>query len=184
MYAGIYGPTEAKAHQRLSDESILVVNFALPTGQGVHKDSEAIIRRTLEPIIVRSQNPMCAIEVTLQVVNDDGSLLAASVNAAVSALVDAGVPMCGQAAAVTCAISPDGSIMLDPTRQEEAGAEACITLVLDPNGGIITSICTGANSPSTTLSPSVIPRFACSTTLVILRLLLPPVSFLLSPMHP
>jgi ribonuclease PH len=147
VYAGIFGPTEAKANQRLSDESILVVNFALPTGQGLHKENEAIIRRTLEPIIVRSQNPMCAIEVTLQVVNDDGSLLAASVNAAVSALVDAGVPMCGQAAAVTCAISPDGSIMLDPTRQEEAGAEACITLVLDASGGIITSICTGATPP-------------------------------------
>jgi exosome complex component RRP46 len=144
VYVGVFGPTEAKSYQRLSDESILVVNYALPTGQTFHRETESIVRRTLEPLIVRSQNPMCAIEVSVQVVNDDGGLLSASINAAVSALVDAGVPMRGQAAAVTCAIVADGSIMLDPTRAEEAAAEACITFVMDGSGGILTSVCSGA----------------------------------------
>ena len=89
---------------------------------------------------------MCAIEVSLQVVNDDGSLLAASVNAAVSALVDAGVPMRGQAAAIACAVSADGLIMLDPTKAEEEKSESCITLVIDGSGGILTSFCSGAPS--------------------------------------
>ena len=144
MYAGVFGPTEAKAHQRLSDESVLIVNFALPTGQAPLRETESILRQTLEPLILRSQNPMCAIELSLQVVNDDGSLLAASVNAALSALVDAGVPMRGQAAAVTCAVSADGALLLDPTRAEEAAAAACVTLVVDAAGGILASFCTGS----------------------------------------
>jgi len=50
-----------------------------------HRDrgNEAVLRECLEAMVMRSHNPMCVIDVTLQPMCDDGAQLAASVNAAV-----------------------------------------------------------------------------------------------------
>jgi ribonuclease PH len=46
--------------------------------------NEDVMRECLEALIIRSQNPMCEIDVTIQPMCEDGSQLAAAVNAAVS----------------------------------------------------------------------------------------------------
>jgi ribonuclease PH len=53
--AGVFGPTEAKASVKESDESIVVVNFNAANGPPgpFEKQSQSIIRQALEAIIVR-----------------------------------------------------------------------------------------------------------------------------------
>lgn len=57
---------------------------------------------------------------TLQVTHDDGSLLACAINAAVAALVDAGVAMRGLVSAVCLALTPSLTLLLDPLAAELA----------------------------------------------------------------
>ncbi len=49
-----------------------------------------------------SQNPLCAIEVNLQCVSDDGGVLAAAINASIAALIDAGVALRSQVFVCVC----------------------------------------------------------------------------------
>jgi exosome complex component RRP46 len=56
----------------------------------------------------------------LQVTHDDGSLLACAINAAVAALVDAGVAMRGLVSAVCLALTPSLTVLLDPLAAELA----------------------------------------------------------------
>jgi ribonuclease PH len=53
--AGVFGPTEAKASVKESDESIVVVNFNAANGPPgpFEKQSQSIIRQALEAVIVR-----------------------------------------------------------------------------------------------------------------------------------
>jgi hypothetical protein len=57
---------------------------------------------------------------TPQVAHDDGSLLACAINAAVAALVDAGVAMRGLVSAVCLALTPSLTVLLDPLATELA----------------------------------------------------------------
>ncbi|EKX52482.1 hypothetical protein GUITHDRAFT_101653 [Guillardia theta CCMP2712] len=110
---------------------------------------------------MRSYNPMCVIDVTIQVVSleqrtkrprvtgpqplsDDGSSMAASINAAIAALIDAGVPLRFAAAAVCCAVMEDGTIVSDPSREQETKAVGTCTFVVRiPNEEIVSSIPSG-----------------------------------------
>jgi len=49
------------------------------------------IRQTLETIIVSSLYPQTKISITIQIIADDGGVLAAAVNGAYLALLDAGI---------------------------------------------------------------------------------------------
>ncbi len=51
---------------------------------------EYLIRQTLEPVVLTALLPRCAINIEVQVLQDDGGLLAAAINGASLALVDAG----------------------------------------------------------------------------------------------
>ena len=46
-------------------------------------------------------------------------LMAAAINGSCLALMDAGISLSATIAAVTCAITQDGSLLLDPTLKEE-----------------------------------------------------------------
>jgi exosome complex component RRP46 len=83
---------------------------------------EYILSQILEPVIVSAQMPRCAIELEVQVVQDDGGLLAAAVNAACLALLDAGVPCQAMIACVSIGVHADGSLVIDPDAKEE---QAC-----------------------------------------------------------
>lgn len=103
---------------------------------------EALIRRTCEAIIVAALHPRALIQVVVQVVSDDGSLLACAMNAACAALVDAAVPLRTLFAAVSAAQLAEGSgggeggsggvLLLDPSAGEEAAAVAVGTFAYLP----------------------------------------------------
>jgi ribonuclease PH len=61
----------------------------------------------------------------------DGSVLAAMLNAATLAVVDAGLPMHGVLVAVGLAVDRDGRVAVDPTAEEEHHALALATVVVD-----------------------------------------------------
>jgi len=146
VLVAVYGPTEVKIKDEIMDRATIKVIFQPKTDIAgpEEREKEAVIRKTLENVIISSLHPRTLITIIIQVLHDDGSLMAASINAACLALMDAGIPLNATVAAVTCALKNDGSFMLDPTEKEERAAEALLTFaftsVLD---GIVTSFTQG-----------------------------------------
>ena len=88
------------------------------------KENQVILARTLSQVITLSRYPQTAIRFTVQVLDDCGSALATAFNACSLALVDAGVAQSGMVVAICVAVMPGGEILLDPSREEEASADA------------------------------------------------------------
>jgi ribonuclease PH len=88
------------------------------------------LRAALVPLVVASALPHTVVTVHIAVQSDEGGAEAAAFNAAILALVDAGVPLRDLAAAATIAALPGGAagggarFLLDPTAEEEAAAAA------------------------------------------------------------
>eukprot|EP01104_Vermistella_antarctica_P006274 TRINITY_DN1698_c0_g1_i3.p1 TRINITY_DN1698_c0_g1~~TRINITY_DN1698_c0_g1_i3.p1 ORF type:complete len:205 (-),score=40.96 TRINITY_DN1698_c0_g1_i3:340-954(-) len=131
--AAVYGPSEVKRSAELMDRASLEVivkpHIGLPTTR--HAEYGSILRSTLENDVLATLHPRTAISVVIQVVNDDGSMLAVMLNAAVLALIDAGVPMKSLLVSICCAVirtpisAPDMNVA--ETEEEE------YRIVLDPS---------------------------------------------------
>ncbi|NXH93044.1 EXOS5 protein, partial [Edolisoma coerulescens] len=61
---------------------------------------------------------------------DTPQLLSCCLNAACMALLDAGLPLAALFCGVTCALQPDGTILLDPTARQEQKARAVLTFAI------------------------------------------------------
>ncbi|KAH9304751.1 hypothetical protein KI387_009155, partial [Taxus chinensis] len=165
VLAAVYGPKGAGPGKKENPEkATLEVIWKPKTGQAgkAEKEYEVIVKRTLDYIFLSTLHPNTITSVTLQVVNDDGALLACAVNAACAALVDAGIPLRNIIAAVCCGVRDNGEVILDPTKLEEQKVQAhvclifpCRPLTVAPEGpptvdseplecGIISSITRGA----------------------------------------
>uniref|UniRef100_F1LSX7 Exosome component 5 n=1 Tax=Rattus norvegicus TaxID=10116 RepID=F1LSX7_RAT len=133
VLAGVYGPAEVKVSKEIFNKATLEVILRPKIGlPGVaEKSRERLIRNTCEAVVLGALHPRTSITVVLQVVSDTGSLLACCLNAACMALVDAGVPMRALFCGVTCALDPDGNLVLDPTTKQEKEARAILTFALD-----------------------------------------------------
>jgi exosome complex component RRP46 len=86
---------------------------------------------------VAALHPRALIQVVVQVVSDDGGVLACALNAACAALVDAAVPLRTLFAAVSAAQQAAGAdgeagLLLDPSAAEEAAAGAVGTFAYLP----------------------------------------------------
>jgi exosome complex component RRP46 len=88
---------------------------------------EKIIGNSLETCILLEEYPRTIIEVVLQVLQADGSVLSVAMNAAVLACLDAGISMTTIPIGTTCLASPSsgigGSVMLDPSSEEEQASQ-------------------------------------------------------------
>ena len=128
-----------------------------PPGLGAtERELEYFVRDALSSCILLDRYPRCVIQVVLQIVAADGSVLGTAVNCAVLALMDAGVAMGGLPVASTCVVVPghcfgDGNnatndgegsrvgnddnaatIWLDSSAEEESGeGHAIVVLVTD-----------------------------------------------------
>lgn len=97
------------------------------------RQAERVLFDALEPYIVLEMYPRSGVSIVVQVLQDDGCLLGCALNAALMALMDAGVTMRGMPVAVHCGVasaaassSPEGNggdsiayVMIDPDRREE-----------------------------------------------------------------
>ncbi|KAJ3326948.1 hypothetical protein HDU76_012485 [Blyttiomyces sp. JEL0837] len=119
VLAAVFGPKEAKIKEEQMDRAFIDVKMKSLVGLTGTSErfTERVIRETLENVILATLHPRTTIQVTLQVMSEDGSMLATSINAVILALVDAGVPLRSMMACVTCAVK-DGEYLLDPTEQE------------------------------------------------------------------
>uniref|UniRef100_A0A7S3E4X2 Exoribonuclease phosphorolytic domain-containing protein n=1 Tax=Chloropicon laureae TaxID=464258 RepID=A0A7S3E4X2_9CHLO len=87
------------------------------------------IAKFVQSVLDRSCPPRTTVTVVVQILSEDGSLLACALNAAAVALLDAGVPLCGSPATVSIAMaqragSPaDWVLLLEPDAREEAACE-------------------------------------------------------------
>lgn len=80
---------------------------------------QRFIRESLEPCLVLAAHPRAVISVTVQVLEDDGSVCAAACSATCAAAMDAGLPMTATFVATAMSVSREGRILLDCTAQEE-----------------------------------------------------------------
>ncbi|MCO5591046.1 hypothetical protein L7F22_045022 [Adiantum nelumboides] len=166
ILAAVYGPKAISGRKENSERAIVEVIWKPKTGMAgsIEREAEFVLKRTLEHIILTAMHPNTAISVIIQVVNDDGGALACALNAACAALVDAGVPLSGLIAAVSCAVDDKGIIFLDPMKKEEkefcghaclvfpgrplaATVAASLTIDSEPvEHGIVTCVTKGALS--------------------------------------
>jgi exosome complex component RRP46 len=136
VLAAVYGPTAAGVQREDAERAALEVVFKPRSGLAgpLEHEYEALLRPALEALVLRALHPRTLVRVVLQAVAEDGSLLACALNAAVVALVDAGVPMKSLAAAMAVALPPgadgsaDGGALVDPDAAEERAAAAAATL--------------------------------------------------------
>ncbi|XP_071372585.1 exosome complex component RRP46-like, partial [Centroberyx affinis] len=121
VLAGVYGPAEVKISKEIYDRATMEVvvqpKVGLPSVR--ERSQEQCVRETCEASLLASLHPRSSLTLVLQVLHDDGSLLACFLNAACMALMDAGPPMSCLFCGVTCAIDTEGQIITDPTAAQE-----------------------------------------------------------------
>lgn len=92
----------------------------------LEREMEEAICGVLSHAIIRTMYPRTLISVAVQVLCNDGSLLSVATNAALIALIDAGVALKSLVTSATCAYIPfpaapsNYRMVLDPTIEEEA----------------------------------------------------------------
>ena len=170
IIAAVYGPAAPRipSKERI-DEAVIGVVFKFGTKSAATSDNtttsnsnpgyganerelERFIGDSLMACIATEQYSRTVIEVVIQVVKADGSLLATALNAATLALLDAGIQMNSLPIATTCMVprNVNGNrisqdIKFDPTLEEEANEEySAVILSTDSvRDGVIASITSG-----------------------------------------
>ena len=131
VLAAAYGPCEVKVSKGIMDKATVDVT-CIPIGSSpdcANMYREWHIRDLFQATVLVSQHPRSSITIVLQDMEDDGDLLATSINAACLALLDAGVNMKFLVAAVTAVIDKDGNVNLTP-QKKQTSAELSATLTL------------------------------------------------------
>eukprot|EP00566_Odontella_aurita_P017073 CAMPEP_0113578052 /NCGR_PEP_ID=MMETSP0015_2-20120614/29243_1 /TAXON_ID=2838 /ORGANISM="Odontella" /LENGTH=269 /DNA_ID=CAMNT_0000481767 /DNA_START=14 /DNA_END=826 /DNA_ORIENTATION=- /assembly_acc=CAM_ASM_000160 len=174
VLAAVYGPAAPRAASR-EDPNGAVVTVVWKHGAGTarkgggggekggggsahpgygatERELERFVGDALASCVRLERYPRSVIEVVVQVIRADGSVLGTAVNAAVMALLDAGIEMNGVPAATTCLVlrsgggGGDDDLRLDPTSEEEGAAEAAVSVVVTDNvneGQVLTTITFG-----------------------------------------
>ena len=147
--------TKNQLQQESINQYMKTVPVPPPPGLGsTERELEYFLRDALSSCIILERYPRCVIQVVIQIVQADGSVLGSAVNCALLALMDAGVAMWGLPVASTCVVIPkscydntttideddagvettkekhDDVIWLDPTAEEEAGAGHAIVVIV------------------------------------------------------
>ncbi|CAM9644402.1 unnamed protein product [Hapterophycus canaliculatus] len=158
VLAAVHGPAPAKSvRMERAEGATLDVNFKPESGIPLAADveREALLRTSLEEVVLRSRYPRTVVSVVIQVIVDDGAVLSAALNAATMALLNAGVEMTGIALSVTCCITSAitstnpgiRSVLLDPCKSEETDAAATVAVAtLSAGGGVLSCRAVGSMS--------------------------------------
>jgi len=149
VLAAVYGPATPRnpSRERSGEASLSIVfkhatdvsDLGLPPGYGASvRELERFVGDSLAACVAVEEYPRTVIEIVVQVIKADGSLVGTALNAAVLALMDAGVLMGSLPVTTTCLVESNGGgdgglgITFDPSAEEEAKDEvAVIVLVTD-----------------------------------------------------
>ncbi|KAJ3092713.1 Exosome component 5 [Quaeritorhiza haematococci] len=146
VLCSVIGPAEVKIRDEQLDKATLDVIFKPLVGVSTTRERlyESVLAKICESTIALAMHPRTLIQITAQVLADDGSILSAAVNATTLALIDAGIPMKSLVASVTCMVDQDGELVLDPTLNEMENARSVHFFAFDNvNDGVIASQSTG-----------------------------------------
>ncbi len=149
ILATVHGPREAKSSLALHDRASIKINFHAASFSSVSGERRKQVRQdkrlaeyslaleeTLREVIIVTTFPRSEIDIFVEVLNADGSVLAASFNAVVLALMDAGIPMVDYIVAVSVG-NIQGQPLLDLNRLEEASNNPSLTIAFLPRTGTI-----------------------------------------------
>lgn len=133
MIASVYGPAEVKIAKEQISRATVEVTYRPKSGMpGCNeKLKENIICNTCESVILTCLHPRSSVSLTIQELHHAGSQLACALNVANLALLDANVNMKFMVAAVNCAFTDKGQLILDPTLKEEQAAQVTMTFAFD-----------------------------------------------------
>jgi len=100
---GVYGPIQVPTRKEKIDRATVEVIWKPISGQKTNFDVEkaSLVRQSLESIILVHLHPRTLISVIVQVIQDDGALLASAITGSWIALVDAGIQCKANLSAVT-----------------------------------------------------------------------------------
>ncbi|CAA6666020.1 unnamed protein product [Spirodela intermedia] len=137
VLAAVYGPKAGTKKGENPEKASIEVIWKPKTGQigKTEKQYEMILRRTLQSICILTIHPNTTTSVILQVVSDSGALLPCAINASCAALVDAGIPLKHLAVSVSCGLTQNGSLILDPSKVEEQELQAFVCMAF-PNSPV------------------------------------------------
>ncbi|KAG0301465.1 Exosome component 5 [Dissophora globulifera] len=139
VLCSVTGPAEVKLRDEKLDKATLEVVVRPLVGLPGVKDKalERNIRETLEPLVLSGLHPRTLVQIVVQTMKDDGSIASTAFNAAIMALLDAGIPLSSILGSVTCTIdSQTNDILLDPTTEELAQAKSTHVFVFDNKASI------------------------------------------------
>jgi len=122
----IYGPAELPSSKRLNDKMAIQVVYTLENGS---LDNCEEISGFITAMIDRSRFLRSGIVINIHQLTNNGSRLATAINGASLALLDSAVPLDLLLLAVSVALNQDGSITINPTKEEESTATATAVIV-------------------------------------------------------
>lgn len=146
ILATVYGPREARHRsQVLHDRAIINVefiisSFAMFERKKISKSDKrqleiaCWIKKCFECVIFTANYPKSQIDIYIQVLQADGGLASASINAVSLALVDAGISMKDYVFASSIGIF-ESSFLLDLSKLEESSQVAELTVASCPTSG-------------------------------------------------
>ncbi|KAK9840941.1 hypothetical protein WJX81_001421 [Elliptochloris bilobata] len=136
VLAAVHGPRGTASRKEDPERAVVEIVFRPRSGLAgpAERLAEATVRRTVEGVLIAALHPRTAVTVVLQVLSEDGGLLACALCAASAALVDAAVPLARTFVAATLAKTSEGVLLVDPDAAEEEAADAVATLAFAARG--------------------------------------------------
>ena len=128
VVAAVHGPLRIAPWREAHDRGVIDVELSAPgwMSRDDQRACEGRLRGAIERCVELRDFPRFGLRVSARVVSDDGNAEAACVNAMCCALIDANVPMRGLICANACALTREGSMVIDPTKREETEARAVV----------------------------------------------------------
>ena len=173
ILAAVFGPASPKIPSReRNNDAIISVVFKHGTkassadntsnnltGYGAtERDLERFIGDALVACVAVEKYPRTVIEVVIQVIKTDGSLLSTALNAATLALIDAGVEMNSLPIGTTCLVKVNADdaddLKLDPCADDESNQDYSVIILATDNvrEGVIATSTLGSFQLSSFLS--------------------------------
>jgi ribonuclease PH len=90
-----------------------------------------LLQKVLAHAIIVMQYPRTCIQVVVQVCREGGSEFAVMMNAAVAAVLDAGISMHSMLACATVAVTKKGELLVDPDTREQSVRSGSIGAVFE-----------------------------------------------------
>ncbi|CAJ1966677.1 unnamed protein product [Cylindrotheca closterium] len=134
VLGAVYGPIAPLNMAKEQEESIVTVLIKSGKSEEVTDEHKTFLTKILTNCIDVAKYPRTVVQVVLQIIQSDGSLVSCLLHAAVAALMDAGVELLYLPVATTCLVfgsNSSNSIWLDPmaAEEEEDNDNAIVTLV-------------------------------------------------------